>query len=84
LAPTISISQKTGGANPRSTVGTITEVYDYLRVLFARCGTPHCVECGGEIVAQTRDQIVGRIAALPEGRRIQILASVVENRRGEY
>lgn len=84
LAPTISIAQKTGGANPRSTVGTITEVYDYLRVLYARCGTPHCVQCGGEIVAQTRDQIVGRIAALPEGRRIQILASVVENRRGEY
>jgi excinuclease ABC subunit A len=84
LAPTISISQKSGGANPRSTVGTITEVYDYLRVLFARCSTPHCVECGGEIVAQTRDQIVARIAALPDGRRIQILASVVENRRGEY
>ena len=84
LAPTISISQKSGGANPRSTVGTITEIYDYLRVLFARCGTPHCVECGGEIVAQTRDQIVARIAALPKGRRIQIMASVVENRRGEY
>ena len=84
LAPTISISQKTGGANPRSTVGTITEIYDYLRVLFARCGTPHCVECGGEIVAQTRDQIVGRIASLPKGRKIQVLASVVENRRGEY
>jgi excinuclease ABC subunit A len=84
LAPTISISQKSGGANPRSTVGTITEIYDYLRVLFARCGTPHCVECGGEIVAQTRDQIVARIAALPNGRRLQIMASVVENRRGEY
>ncbi|MDA0336734.1 MAG: excinuclease ABC subunit A, partial [bacterium] len=84
LAPTISISQKSGGANPRSTVGTITEIYDYLRVLFARCGTPHCVECGGQIVAQTRDQIVGRIAALPKGRSIQIMASVVENRRGEY
>ncbi len=84
LAPTISISQKSGGANPRSTVGTITEIYDYLRVLYARCGTPHCTECGGEIVAQTRDQIVARIAALPGERRIQILASVVENRRGEY
>lgn len=84
LAPTISISQKSGGANPRSTVGTITEIYDYLRVLYARCGTPHCVECGGEIVAQTRDQIVGRIRSLPGGTRIQILASVVDNRRGEY
>ena len=84
LAPTISISQKTGGANPRSTVGTITEIYDYLRVLYARCGTPHCVRCGGEIVAQTRDQIVGRIAALPPGRRILLLAPVVDNRRGEY
>jgi excinuclease ABC subunit A len=84
LSPTISISQKSGGANPRSTVGTITEIYDYLRVLYARCGTPHCIECGGEIVAQTRDQIVARIAAVPGERRIQILASVVENRRGEY
>ena len=84
LAPTISISQKTGGANPRSTVGTITEIYDYLRVLYARCGTPFCVECGGEIVAQTRDQIVGRIRALPTGRRIHLLAPVVDNRRGEY
>ena len=84
LAPTISISQKAGGANPRSTVGTITEIYDYLRVLYARCGTPHCVRCGGEIVAQTRDQVVGRIAALPPGRRILLLAPVVDNRRGEY
>ena len=71
LAPTISISQKSGGHNPRSTVGTITEVYDYLRVLFARCGTPHCVECGREIGAQTRDQIVSRIASLPAKSRIQ-------------
>ena len=84
LAPTISISQKTGGANPRSTVGTITEIYDYLRVLYARCGTPHCVRCGGEIAAQTRDQIVRRIADLPPGRRILLLAPVVDNRRGEY
>ena len=84
LAPTISISQKAGGANPRSTVGPITEIYDYLRVLYARCGTPHCVRCGGEIVAQTRDQVVGRIAALPPGRRILLLAPVVDNRRGEY
>ena len=84
LSPAISIEQKTTSRNPRSTVGTITEIYDYLRVLYARCGTPHCTECGGEIVAQTRDQIVARIAALPGERRIQILASVVENRRGEY
>ncbi|MEE2659897.1 MAG: excinuclease ABC subunit UvrA [Candidatus Latescibacterota bacterium] len=84
LAPTISISQKSGGANPRSTVGTITEVYDYLRVLFARCGTPHCTECGLEIGAQTRDQIVGRIAAMPANSKIHILAPVVQARRGEY
>ncbi|MBT6150326.1 MAG: excinuclease ABC subunit UvrA, partial [Gemmatimonadetes bacterium] len=84
LAPTISISQKTGGANPRSTVGTVTEIYDYLRVLFARCGTPHCTECGSEIGAQTRDQIVGRVAALPAESRLHILAPVVDNRRGEY
>ena len=84
LAPTISISQKSGGANPRSTVGTITEVHDYLRVLFARCGTPHCVECGSEIGAQTRDEIAGRIASLPEGSRIHVLAPLVQERKGEY
>jgi len=84
LAPTISISQKTGGANPRSTVGTVTEIHDYLRVLFARCGTPHCTECGSEIGAQTRDQIVGRVAALPANSRLHLLAPVVDNRRGEY
>ena len=84
LAPTISISQKSGGANPRSTVGTITEVYDYLRVLYARCGTPHCVECGCEIGAQTRDQIVGRITSLPSGSRLHVMAPLVQERRGEY
>ena len=84
LAPTISISQKTGGANPRSTVGTVTEIYDYLRVLFARCGTPHCTECGNQIGAQTRDQIVGRVAALPANSKLHVLAPVVDNRRGEY
>ena len=73
LAPTISISQKTGGANPRSTVGTVTEIHDYLRVLFARCGTPHCTECGSEIGAQTRDQIVGRVAAGDVGRQHGLL-----------
>ena len=84
LAPTISISQKSGGHNPRSTVGTITEIYDYLRVLFARCGTPHCVECGSEIGAQTRDQIVSRIASLPTRSRIHVLAPIVQERKGEY
>ena len=84
LSPTISISQKSGGANPRSTVGTITEIYDYLRVLFARCGTPHCVECGSEIGAQSRDEIVSRIASLPMGSRIHVLAPLVQERKGEY
>ena len=84
LAPTISISQKSGGQNPRSTVGTITEIYDYLRVLFARCGTPHCVECGSEIGAQTRDHIVRRLASLEAGTRIHVLAPVVRERKGEY
>ena len=84
LAPTISIAQKTGGQNPRSTVGTITEIYDYLRVLFARVGTPHCVECGQPIGAQTREQIGARIRTLPEGSRIHLLAPLVLERRGEY
>ena len=84
LSPAISISQKTGGQNPRSTVGTITEIYDYLRVLFARCGIPHCVECGREIGAQTRDQIAARIASLEQGSRVHVLAPLVRERRGEY
>ena len=84
LAPTVSISQKSGGHNPRSTVGTITEIHDYLRVLFARCGDPHCVQCGRRIGAQTRDQMVTRISRLPSGSRILILAPVVTGRRGEY
>ena len=84
LAPTISISQKTGGQNPRSTVGTVTEIYDYLRILFARCGILHCIECGTEIGAQTRDQIVDRIISLSDNSRIHVLAPVVSERRGEY
>ncbi len=84
LAPTISISQKTGGHNPRSTVGTITEIYDYLRVLYARVGTPHCVQCERPIGAQTREQIGLQIAALGKSTQIQILAPVVEQRKGEY
>ena len=84
LAPTISIAQKTAGQNPRSTVGTITEIYDYLRVLFARVGTPHCTGCGQPIGAQSRDQIVARIRALPLNSRLHILAPVVQQRKGEY
>ncbi len=84
LAPTISIAQKTAGRNPRSTVGTITEIYDYLRILFARVGTPHCTQCGQPIGAQSRDQIVARIRTLPVGSRLQILSPVVQERKGEY
>ena len=84
LAPTISIGQKSGGRNPRSTVGTITEVHDYLRVLFARVGTPHCVECARPIGAQSRSRIAARIARLPAGSRVHILAPVVQERKGEY
>ena len=84
LSPTISIEQKTAGRNPRSTVGTITEIYDYLRVLFARIGTPHCAHDNTPIGAQTRDGIVDRIMALGEGTRIHILSSVVQGRKGEY
>ena len=84
LSPTISIEQKTAGRNPRSTVGTITEIYDYLRVLFARIGTPHCVHDDTPIGAQTRDGIVDQIMALGEGTRIHILSSLVQGRKGEY
>ena len=84
LSPTISIEQKTAGRNPRSTVGTMTEIYDYLRVLFARIGTPHCIRDGTPIGAQTRDGIVDRILSLGEGVRIHVLASLVQGRKGEY
>jgi len=84
LAPTISIAQKSAGHNPRSTVGTITEIYDYLRVLFARVGTPYDPETGERIVAQTRDQVVERILELPAESRIQLLAPLVRERRGQY
>ena len=84
LAPTISISQKSGGHNPRSTVGTITEIHDYLRVLFARVGVPHDPETGERIVSQTRDQIISRILELPESSRLHLLASLVRERRGQY
>jgi len=84
LSPAISIDQKTTNHNPRSTVGTVTEIYDYLRLLFARVGTPHCPVCGKEISKQTVDQIVDALLALPEGTRIQLLAPVVRARKGEH
>jgi len=84
LSPAISIQQKAAGRNPRSTVGTITEIHDYLRVLYARVGQGHCPECGRPIAAQTREQIVARILALPPGTRFLILAPVVRGQKGEY
>ncbi len=84
LSPAISIDQKTTSKNPRSTVGTITEIYDYLRLLYARVGIPHCPKCGIEIKQQALDQIVDKILLMPEGTRIQILAPVVRGRKGEY
>ncbi len=84
LSPSISIDQKSGGNNPRSTVATITEIYDYLRVLFARVGTPHCLECGAPVGAQTTEAIIEQIVNLPPQTRILILAPIVSGRRGEY
>ncbi len=84
LSPAVSIDQKSTSRNPRSTVGTVTEIYDYLRLLFARIGHPHCPQCGREIAQQTVEQIVDRVLELPEGTRIQILAPVVKGRKGEY
>ena len=84
LSPAISIDQKTTSKNPRSTVGTVTEIYDYLRLLYARVGVPHCPVCGKEISQQTTDQIVDVIMKLPEGSKIQILSPVVKNRKGEH
>ena len=84
LSPAISIDQKTTSKNPRSTVGTVTEIYDYLRLLWARVGTPHCPKCGKEIQQQTIDQIIDQIMALPEGTRIQVMSPVVRGRKGEH
>jgi excinuclease ABC subunit A len=84
LSPAVSIDQKAAGRNPRSTVGTITEVYDYLRLLFARVGKPHCPKCGRPIARQTPQQIVDRVLELDEGTRFQVLAPVVRGRKGEY
>src|SRR4051794_37826118 len=84
LSPAISIQQKSASRNPRSTVGTITEVSDFLRVLYARLGEGHCPTCGRPIAAQTREQIIGRILALPAGTRFLILAPVVRGQKGAF
>ena len=84
LSPAISIDQRTTSRNPRSTVGTVTEIYDYLRLLFARIGVPHCPQCGRVITQQTVEQIVDQILRLPQDTRVQILAPVVKDRKGEY
>jgi excinuclease ABC subunit A len=84
LSPAVSIDQKSTSRNPRSTVGTVTEIYDYLRLLYARIGIPHCPQCGREIAQQTVQQMVDRVLSLPEGTRIQLLAPVVRGRKGEY
>ena len=84
LSPAISIDQKTTSKNPRSTVGTVTEIYDYLRLLYARIGVPHCPVCGREIKQQTVDQIVDRIMELPEGTKIQLLAPIIRGRKGTH
>lgn len=84
LSPAISIDQKSTNRNPRSTVGTVTEIYDYFRLLYARIGIPHCPECGREIKRQSVDQMVDQILAMPEGTRIQLLAPVVRGRKGEH
>ena len=84
LSPAISIDQKTTSRNPRSTVGTVTEIYDYLRLLFARAGEPHCPECGKLIEQQSAQQIVDRVLELPEGTRFMVMAPLVRGRKGEH
>ena len=84
LSPAISIDQKSTNRNPRSTVGTVTEIYDYMRLLYARIGIPHCPKCGKEIKKQTIDQMVDQIMELPERSKIQLLAPVVRGRKGEH
>ncbi|MBL7685655.1 MAG: hypothetical protein JNK65_06450, partial [Deltaproteobacteria bacterium] len=84
LSPAISIEQKTTSRNPRSTVGTVTEIYDYFRLLFARVGTPTCYECGKAITAQTITQMVDQVLKLSTGTKIHILAPVIRGRKGEY
>ena len=84
LSPAISIDQKSTNRNPRSTVGTVTEIYDYMRLLYARIGIPHCPKCGKEIKKQTVDQMVDQIMAMPERTKLQLLAPVVRGRKGEH
>src|SRR6201990_458699 len=84
LSPAISIEQKTTGSNPRSTVGTVTEIYDYLRLLFANIGTPHCYNCGREISAQSLERIVDLVLLYPQDARINVLAPIVRGRKGEF
>src|SRR6478752_5956590 len=84
LSPAISIDQKTTSRNPRSTVGTVTEIYDYLRLLWARVGKPHCPICGRQISVQSAEQIIDQVMELPEGTRFMVLAPVVRGRKGEY
>ncbi len=84
LSPAISIDQKKAGRNPRSTVGTVTEIYDYLRLLFARIGIPHCPKCGKKVSKQTVEQMVDQVLELPEGNRIKLLAPVIRFKKGEH
>src|ERR1043166_5700647 len=84
LSPAVSIDQKSTSHNPRSTVGTVTEIYDYLRLLFARTGIPHCPICGREVVKQSQQEIVDKILAMEEGTRFMVLAPVIRGRKGEY
>ena len=84
LSPAVSIDQKGAPRNPRSTVGTVTEIYDYLRLLYARIGTPHCPRCDRPITRQSREQIVDQVLALGEGTRVQVLGPIVRGRKGEY
>src|SRR5512139_1675127 len=84
LSPAVSIDQKTTSKNPRSTVGTVTEIYDYLRLLFARVGIPHCPICGREIRRQTPDQIVDRILEFDQGTKVQVLAPVIRGKKGMH
>ena len=84
LSPAISIDQKSTSNNPRSTVGTITEIYDHLRLLYARIGTPHCPKCGREIVPQSLDEILDSIMSMEEGTKFQILAPIAKGKKGEF
>ena len=84
LSPAISIDQKTTSKNPRSTVGTVTEIYDYLRLLYARIGVPHCPVCGRQIEMQSIDQIVDEIMKLPQGTKFQVLAPIAKGKKGEF